>query len=131
MVFMIINKNIQECKDLQNQIHTSITCTGDNSRKLIGLKKSFTTEDLFINDMHALISPNAPRTPLTLILLGKAMRMLPQPRQKASSLKARLARRPSHSMVPTLASLLVRFMIASANLIPWALADVFHSSPGP
>ncbi|KAL0319825.1 UNVERIFIED_CONTAM: hypothetical protein Sradi_5244000 [Sesamum radiatum] len=26
---------------------------------------------------------------------------------------------------------LVRFMIASANLIPWALADVFHSSPGP
>ncbi|MCD7468383.1 hypothetical protein HAX54_006475, partial [Datura stramonium] len=26
---------------------------------------------------------------------------------------------------------LVRFMIASANLIPWALADVFHSSPEP
>ncbi|KAJ8556326.1 hypothetical protein K7X08_023084 [Anisodus acutangulus] len=38
----IINKNLQESDELQNHV----TCTRDNSRKLIGLEKSFITEDL-------------------------------------------------------------------------------------
>ncbi|XP_059302257.1 serine/threonine-protein kinase BLUS1-like [Lycium ferocissimum] len=42
----IINKNLQESDELQNQVHTSISYTRDNTRKLIGLKRSFTTDEL-------------------------------------------------------------------------------------
>ncbi|KAJ8556325.1 hypothetical protein K7X08_023083 [Anisodus acutangulus] len=41
----IINKNLQESDELRNQVHTSISYTADTTRKLIGLKRSFTTDE--------------------------------------------------------------------------------------